>query len=554
MGFALSSSTSTSPPPQNTEESTTSNKHSLDTKESLSQHRSTLSASVNHNDDSAMPWIEPKKRVGTAGKRRSLDRVPPKPVWPGLDHNGRPIPGWKDETANDDETISNDDNKGGGEDDDHSNEGIEALPPMKARSRKRKNPIQSVWKEIMDEGKTDDAPLPEDLQADDSSQSKRFKPEHKDEEPLNTATRMMTTEGEMTEASGATVAPLQNLQEIFQHWPSMVKGISHIQSMLEKLVHSSGAVASGKDHQKTPALERQDQILSRMESLAERQEGAHRETVENLQRRVKELQDLCQKQEASLASKNSHDQQEHITTIRRLENEARQSDDVIKELQRAQENERRESQIRVTEALQKIEQLQGQNEKLQRRNTKLQAVKGENAQLRETLRRLTTSAERQAFNFAMGKSRNNSTGRPIVDSRAPRNRSSSLDGGVVRPLSTSRSKLVKLAAVKSSDSSTASNPFESPARRGEEISSDVQSDDSPFSAGSASSTKAVSRRGPKRIVPGTTLQTTTNKKRDDGIVMNRTSLLGGRRSHTKTNIRDLVPNYALDSLARSTSP
>lgn len=511
-----------------------------------------------------MPWIEPKKRVGTAGKRRPLDRVPPKPVWPGLDHNGRPIeeePAAEEEPSsskNEEEAVAaapSEDNKV-----DNNEDEAPRIPVLKPRGRKRRKATQLIWKEIMEEGGKMDTPLPKDLAADDP-QAKRFKSvlETVGEEVVRERTpsplevpylprvtpaediTAMTAEAGSAEMAGdsssggvvAMTAPRPGFQELVDQFPLVVKGISHIQFMLGKLVTSGKSGAGGEAGQQSQILQRQEAVLARMESCADHQEKSGK--TKSLERRIEELEKQCEQQRKELASRDPLQDlpklqtQEFAKKIQRLEDEARQRNAVITELQKSQEEERKESQKRVAEALRKIEQLQAQNEKLQRRNVKLQAFKDENERQRTNVRDLPST-------FALGKNLNNTTDRPTARglSRA------------TKPYKRTDAKATKQAPAIYMDSSDSSNSFGSPALPQEDGANDWQSVDSPFSSGSLSSTKAVSP-AKQRIAQG------QSKRREDGTVIGRTTLPSGRRPSIKTSIRDLVPNYALDSLARSRS-
>ncbi len=385
-----------------------------------------------------MPVIfhESKKRMGNAGKDRALNRIPPTNIWPGLDQNGKPME--VEETSQELARVNED-----------------VLPNFPVtgpptRSRKRKKQASAVWKEIMD---PPNEKLPTDLQAEDSC--KRGKTQNDEITPTDITLPLRDvlplphfTPAIQIAASAADPSPSVSTPAVVQYLPEMVKGISHIKSMLEKLVssHTQLSETQGKQSQ---LLKKHEDVLSRVESMTSRQETQLIERLLDLQKRIQELQQ-----------------------------EARQRDAIITELQKGQQQERKESCNRITEALQKIEYLQTQNEKLQR---------------------LTATD----------------------DERAPRKVS---DITFLR-----KDNMKRQVRNVRSDSSESSDGFGIPTRGGQR---NRPLNDSPSSTGSWSSTKAISRR--KRIIPGL-------------------SLLRPNSNARTQSIRDLIPNYALDSLARGRS-
>lgn len=394
-----------------------------------------------------MPVIfhESKRRLGNAGKDRPYSRIPPKPVWPGLDHNGKPV----------------------------GEEATQDLPPMEmepkdqptaapaCRSRKRKKTMPSVWKEIMT---VSEEQLPSDLQAADSSKELTTPPEAT-EIPTEPTSTLNCQDGDslplpiVTPVDPVTVpttdpSPPES-NPVLQCIPDMISGLSDLQSKMDSLL-SLHSMLSEKQEESSQALKSHEAILSRMEAFLSRQETHHSQRVINLHKRIHEL-----------------------------EQEARRRDMVIMELQKAQKQERRESQNRITEALQRIEQLQAQNEKLQRQTLSKQE--------KHPLPRKVGDA-----NF-------------IHDVNLTKKRRLDSQNSIC-------------------DSTETSDGFDTPAKQ--EQKREPLLNDSPSSIGSFSSSKAFSRR--QRIIPGRSLLRSTDSRR-------------------VPSIRDLIPNYSLDSLARGRS-
>lgn len=536
---------------------------------------------------STMPviWHEPKKRLGNAWNN-NRSRMPPKPVWPGLDHNGRPVvEETKDTDTAEAEGAGTSAGGGGGAQSSHppananansttATEPPTGVPPLlNHRSRKRKKQPPAVWKEILNEGHdTATTELPSDLQADlaeATEAQKRLKTMGEEAGgPLPSPFIAPVEIGAVTACAVDQVdhspppADVSSLvsrnNDLLSYLPAMAKGITQIQSMLGNIVSSGASSLVSKKHDEATVgaavatitsaeksnHQKMDAIISRMESAASRQEAEHFNLLNDKEQRIKELELSLKEQETRAQS----EKEEYTKMIQVLEDEAAKRDDVITELQRAQEQERKESQNRVTEALRKIEELQEQNEKLIRRNSKLKAVKEEYDRQRAILRSRSTGLDPRQQTFLARKNTHNAMDIPVNDQGVrvmkSRKRASSLDGG---HFGTTRhqSSRSKTSRTPLSDSSVDS--FGTP-KSHNSSGDEHHSDDSPFSSGSVSSTKAASRSKPKPtcIIPGNTIAQAKPKDEDRAPK-------GNRRFQVKANIRDLIPNYALDSLARGRS-
>lgn len=394
-----------------------------------------------------MPVIfhESKRRLGNAGKDRPYSRIPPKPVWPGLDHNGKPV---NDGLSSPDLPPTEKDPK----------DQPTAAPPF--RSRKRKKAMPEVWKDIM---AVSEEQLPADLQAADSSNdvmapeaaviaaesSSTLNCQEVDSLPLPPIPPALPIVVPATDPSPSESNP------VLQFLPDITSGLAEIQSKVNNLLSLHTTISDKQDEQ-CLVLKQHETIMSRMETLMSRQETQHSQRVINLQKRIHEL-----------------------------EQEARRRDMVILEMQKAQKHERRESQSRIVEALQKIEQLQTQNETMQRQATLSKQDKP------AAPRKVVDSTFIHDFNFKK------------------------------RRLDSQNSFC---------DSTETSEGFGSPAKQ--EPKRRPLLNDSPSSIGSFSSTRANARR--QRIIPGRSLLRSTDSRR-------------------MPSIRDLIPNYSLDSLARGRS-